>query len=49
MCNQGKFTGSLSRHFERPDGHRVKYCKRKRPIPLVYDQTHDNNAYEEKG
>lgn len=46
MGNQGKYTGSLSPHFDRPDGHRVKYCKRKKPIPLIYDLTHDNKTYE---
>lgn len=45
MGNQGKYTGSISPHFERTDG-RVKYCKRKKPIPLIYDLTHDNNTYE---
>ena len=49
MANQGKYTGSISPHFERPDGSRVKYCKRKKPIPLIYDQTHDNRTYEENG
>jgi glycogen debranching enzyme len=47
MGNHGKYTGSISPHFERPYGTRVKYCKRKKPIPLIYDQTHDNRTYEE--
>ena len=49
MGNQGKYTGSISPHFERPDGYRIKYCKRKKPIPLIYDLTHDNKTYEESG
>lgn len=46
MGKQGKYTGSISPHFERPDGFRIKYCKRKKPIPLIYDLTHDNKTYE---
>ncbi len=49
MGPQGKYTGSISPHFERPGGHRVKYCKRKKPVPLIYDLTHDNQTYESIG
>lgn len=49
MSNQGKYTGSISPHFERPDGSKVKYCKRKKPVPLVYDLTHDDRTYEDNG
>jgi len=45
MGNHGKYTGSISQHFERPHEKRVKYCKRKKPIPLIYDLTHDNSTY----
>lgn len=47
MGNHGKYTGSISPHFDRPDNNRIKYCKRKRPIPLLYDLTHDNKTYEQ--
>lgn len=46
MGNHGKYTGSISPHFDRPHGKRLKYCRRKKPIPLLYDLTHDNKTYE---
>ena len=48
MGNHGKYTGTLNPYFHRY-GKKVKYCRRKKPVPLVYDLTHDNNTYESKG
>jgi hypothetical protein len=45
MGGHGKYTGSISPHFDRPHGKRLKYCRRKKPIPLIYDLTHDNQTY----
>lgn len=48
MKGHKKYTGSLNPYFIK-DGKTVKYCSRKKPIPLVYDLTHDNSTYEERG
>ena len=48
MGNHGKYTGTLNPYFWKKN-YSVKYCRRKKPVPLVYDLTHDNKTYEEKG
>ena len=47
MGNHGKYTGTLNPYFTK-NGKKFKYAKRKKPIPLIYDLTHDNSTYEEK-
>lgn len=41
MGEGGQYFGSHNPYFEE-NGKLVKYCKRKRPVVLVYDLTHDN-------
>lgn len=48
LGNHGNYSGSLSRYFKKND-QTIKYCRRKKPLLLVYDLTHDNNTYEESG
>ncbi len=38
------YLGTLNRLFEE-NGQTIKYAVRKRPIPLIYDLTHDNQTY----
>lgn len=48
MGPSGPYIGSLNPYFE-TQTECVKYCRRKRPIILIYDLTHDNQSYVKKG